>query len=499
MDFLVLGGGLGGLAAALRAHDLGSSVLVAEGSDVVGGVAAYSGGFVWVAPDIAEAERYLDHLQGSRPVDRAARRRYLSAAVESTEWFRAAGVPLRVIPGCADLYHSAPGSTTSGRLWECVVPAADVAGIPLRHSPFYAIGTSRTTQYGGPPTPPGMLTHGRGLAAGFAREVVRREIPVLLESPASELLVEDGAVVGAVVGDRAIRSRNVLLATGGYGWSAQAAELEDVAGLVESAPPVSDGTAVALGEQAGAGLNRGADPFFSVGHAFPGETHPGTEIPLVRPLLEHLGLPHSMIVNVAGERFGDESYYGSLIGALRGDSPHAPCWFLADATFAKRYRFGPHEPGAPWGVQAESIADLAAVTGISAEGLERTVTTFNADARAGHDRMFGRGSLPFVRTTYGDAAHLPNPCLGPLETPPFRAVPLVKVGFGMGTLGLRIDGDARVLRRDGSPIPGLYATGNAAATRELAGYVTGLANARNHTYAYLAATHAHARPRSERP
>jgi 3-oxosteroid 1-dehydrogenase len=495
VDLLCLGGGLGGLAAAVRAHDLGSEVLVAERSDVVGGVAAYSGGFVWVGRDLDAAERYLDHVQGPRPVDRVARRHYLAAAVEATEWFRAAGVPFTVIPGCADLYHPAPGSTTTGRLWECVVPAADVAGIPLRRGPFYAVGTSRATQYGGEPTPSGMLTHGMGLAAGFAREaLVRRGIPFLLDAAASDLLVEAGAVVGAVVGGTPVRARKgVLLATGGYGWSAEAAELEDVAGLVESAPPVSDGSAVALAEQAGAGLHRGADPFFSVGHAFPGETHPGTDTPLVRPLLEHLGLPHSMIVNAAGERFGDESYYGSLIGALRGNSPNTPCWFLADATFAARYRFGPHGPGERWGLEAESLADLASAAGISAEGLERTVATFNADARTGHDRAFGRGSLPFVRTTYGDAAQQPNPCLGPLETPPFRAVPLDVVGFGMGTLGLRIDGDARVLRRDGSPVPGLYATGNAAATRELAGYVTGLANARNHTYAYLAATHAHGR------
>jgi hypothetical protein len=39
------------------------------------------------------------------------------------------------------------------------------------------------------------------------------------------------------------------------------------------------------------------------------------------------------------------------------------------------------------------------------------------------------------------------------------------------------------------PIEGLYATGNAAATRELKGYVTGLANARNYTYAFAAASH----------
>jgi 3-oxosteroid 1-dehydrogenase len=84
-DVICVGAGLGGLAAAIRAHDGGASVLVLERSAMVGGVAAYSGGFVWVRDNylfdgedsIDASVRYLDHVQGdSRPVDRAARRRW---------------------------------------------------------------------------------------------------------------------------------------------------------------------------------------------------------------------------------------------------------------------------------------------------------------------------------------------------------------------------------------------------------------------------------------
>ena len=48
VDVVCVGAGLGGLAAAIRAHDLGLSVLLLESSSYVGGGAAYSGGLYWL-------------------------------------------------------------------------------------------------------------------------------------------------------------------------------------------------------------------------------------------------------------------------------------------------------------------------------------------------------------------------------------------------------------------------------------------------------------------
>ncbi|MGI5417784.1 FAD-binding protein [Actinomadura luteofluorescens] len=530
VDFLCVGGGLGGLAGAVRAHDLGADVLVVERSDMVGGVAAYSGGFVWVGASglaggddsLAATEAYMDHVQGEgRPVDRRARRAYLELAVEATRWYRAAGVPFEVIRNCPDLYHPAPGSTAEGRLLECVLPGAALGAWrdKLRPSPYYEIGVPRSDIYSARALDPAdgrrrdaekdLLTHGSGLSAAFVRAaLVERGVDCLLRHRATELLTDGNAVTGAVLegpdGRVTVRARHgVLIASGGYGYAPDAGELEDVPALVESAPPVVEGDALLLAQRAGAATVRGADPFFSVGFHFPGETHPGSDVPLCRPLLEHLGLPHSMIVNRDGRRFGDESYYGALIGALRRFDgrnkrwANHPCWFLADEEFHRRYRLGPYGPGDPWPdsiVRADSPEELARAAGIDPDGLAATFAAYNGNAERGEDPEFHRGSLPFIRRAYGDPLHTPNPNLGPLATPPYYALPLSIVGFGMGTLGLWIDGHARVRRRDGSTVTGLYATGNAAATKELKGYVTGLANARNHTYAYAAATHALSSP-----
>lgn len=524
-DVICVGGGLGGLAAALRAHDLGARVLVLERSSMVGGVAAYSGGFCWVganhlggADDSIEAsERYLDYVQGAdRPVDRDLRRNYLESAVEATRWFGEAGVPFTLIRGAADLYEPGPGSTSEGRLIECVVPGADLGAWRehLRPSVYYRTGVSRDEIYH---TLAGdvaarlallaerehddLLTHGVGLAAGFVREaLVRRSVECRLGHRVTELLREGDRVTGVVAdgpdGLVAIRaSRGVVLAVGGYGNAPDAAELEDVPELIEAAPPVVAGDGLTLGQGVGATLVRGADPFVVLGARFEGRTHPGSSEPLYSQLLENLGFPHSMIVNRDGRRFGDESYYGALIRGIRTfDSrrkqwANFPCWLVLDESFRRQYPLGPYPPGAGYPADVlrfDTLADLAAATGIDATGLAETVATYNQDAATGEDRAFARGSLPFARKAYGDPRYA-NPNMGPVATAPFYALPLHVLGVGLSSMGLAIDSCARVLRRDGTPIAGLYATGNAAATRELKGYVTGLANTRNYTYAWCAA------------
>jgi 3-oxosteroid 1-dehydrogenase len=94
----------------------------------------------------------------------------------------------------------------------------------------------------------------------------------------------------------------------------------------------------------------------------------------------------------------------------------------------------------------------------------------------------------------GDRTNKPSPCLGPVDTAPYYAVPIEL--SDVGTIGGAVSDEcARVLGPDGTPIPGLYATGNMSATVMGRHYLGAGASVGNTmTFGYLAARHAAGSP-----
>ncbi|MER6900232.1 FAD-binding protein, partial [Amycolatopsis sp. NPDC000740] len=155
-----------------------------------------------------------------------------------------------------------------------------------------------------------------------------------------------------------------------------------------------------------------------------------------------------------------------------GDGPgkHVPAWLVFDQRYRDRYLFtglGPRQPlPGRWykaGIVAKSatLAGLAEKIDVPTEALEQTVTRFNGFARKGVDDDFQRG-LSAYDHYYGDPRNRPNPSLGELAKAPYYAVRVVPGDLGTKG-GLRIDENARVLREDGTVVPGLYAAGNTGA------------------------------------
>jgi 3-oxosteroid 1-dehydrogenase len=136
--------------------------------------------------------------------------------------------------------------------------------------------------------------------------------------------------------------------------------------------------------------------------------------------------------------------------------------------------------------RAPDLTELAAQIGIDAAALAKTVARFNEFAQAGRDEDFGRGDSAYDRY-YGDPRQRPNPNLAPLRRPPFYAIKIVPGDLGTKG-GLRTDERARVLRHDGTPVPGLYAAGNASAAVMGHSYAgAGATIAPAMTFGYLAA------------
>ncbi|WDZ83807.1 FAD-binding protein [Micromonospora cathayae] len=529
-DLVCVGGGIGGLAGAIRGHHLGLSTVVLEKSPWLGGVASYSGGNCFLPgtalardagyhDDPDDAERYLSWVAGDGvAIDRRLLRAFLAAVPEAVAFFHdTARVPFRVIAYLPDHYYPAgPGSRPGGRLFEVAVDEATLgewaaACWPSPHFPFEE-GASRNDLYEGgdrvfhPDQPPAgrLRTFGPGLVAGFVRAAcVDRNIPVHRRTRVRELVqATDGTILGVRAdgpdGLRTLRARRgVLLATGSYGNAPDVARTEGLPELIECSPPVLDGDHLTLTDPTRAALIRAGEAFTALGFHTPGETHPGSDVPLYRQAFASIGFPHSMVVNRRGERFGDESHISYLVNAIKAFDVgerrfrNHPCFLVVDDRFRQRYPLGPFPPGAAWPADlphADDLGSLADLLGVD-RALVDTVAAFNAHARAGRDPEFGRGDFPHARIVNGDPAY-PNPNLGPIEQPPFWGIRLSLLGVGIYSLGLAIDPQARALTRAGEPVPGLYATGNAVAHAELPRYHGGFANARNIVYAYLAAGHA---------
>jgi succinate dehydrogenase/fumarate reductase flavoprotein subunit len=144
-----------------------------------------------------------------------------------------------------------------------------------------------------------------------------------------------------------------------------------------------------------------------------------------------------------------------------------PAWLVCDRRFLWKYGLGMIRPHTlrlgrwlrrGYLKRSRTIDGLADAIGVDAIGLAETVRRNNAHAAAGVDADFGKGGNRYDLAN-GDPAHRPNPCLGPIETPPFFAVAVVPTPLGT-SLGLRTDANARVCDARGEPIDGLYACGN---------------------------------------
>jgi succinate dehydrogenase/fumarate reductase flavoprotein subunit len=179
--------------------------------------------------------------------------------------------------------------------------------------------------------------------------------------------------------------------------------------------------------------------------------------------------PGFIAVTREGKRFVNEanSYhdFGKALAAACESEPE--CFLICDHEAIRRYGLGAVRPApVPMGTHLKSgylkrgrtLDELAAACGINACGLAATLAHFNDGAAQGIDREFHRGESIYNRYN-GDLTHTPNPCVAPLNRPPFYAVRIVMGELGTFA-GIATDPRARVLDKAGDAIDGLYAVGN---------------------------------------
>ena len=545
-DVIVIGAGAGGMAAAALAAAEGQSVLVLEKTPFVGGTTALSGGIVWIPDNCkmaalglkdsrAAAEAYLAATVPGPALD-PLRSAFLDHGDEAIAALEAkTSVRLQPVPSYPDYYPDLPGATLAGRALEPVPFDARALGREFRllrtplpeftllggmmldrrdiphfrraaRSPRSALRVARLLlRYGRERLfldRGATLYQGNALAARLLHSLLEREVELRCGCGATGLILEKGAAVGVSVGGETLRARRgIVLASGGFSHdpALRARLLPQKAGTNSAASPGNTGDGIRFGLAVGARLGEGPqnNAFWTPLSTFPRADGSRGVFPHI---LTDRGKPGMIAVNKSGRRFTNEavSYHRFVEAMFRADndSPSIPAYLICDRKALWRYGLGALKPFAlskrrlidcGYLIEGETVAALATRLGIDGEGLARTLLFYNEDAARGEDSLFGRASDPYQRHV-GDGDHRPNPCIAPIETPPFYGVKLFPGDLGTSA-GLLTDASARVLGEDGAPIARLYACGNDMNSMMRGAYPgPGITLGPALTFAYLAAS-----------
>lgn len=523
VDILVVGSGAGGLLSALVASEHHADVLVIEKESEWGGTSATSGGGIWIpASDQAREAGFEDSVDDAFKYVRALSkdnvpdaniRAFVTQAAPMLRWM---GEKTDIIY-CAfpypDYHAENPGGSPTGyrthmplpmdgkvlgkdvETLRFASPAASLFGylnwhfdetyIMLFRAPgwWWHLTKSLARYWFDLPfrfksRKDRRLTLGNALVGGIRMALNKRKVPVWLNSPMQELIEEKGAVTGAVISHEGktirVRARKgVILAAGGFDKSA--AMRMDNAPLYQNTV-YSGGTTGNTGDSIRAGVDVGAEtmnmqsawaaPVFYV----PGEDR-GRLCTIER------ALPGCLMVNQKGERYLNEAASYHIVGQqmAKREAEHkdaSPSWFVFDHEYRHKYPVGPLMPIMPdWFQRGEvqdilkkgrTLGELAQEIGVEADTLSATIQRYNDGAAKGEDPDFHRGEAAYDKM-YGDPRVTPNPCLRPLSKGPFYAMPIYPGDIGTNG-GLLTDDRARVVGTNGKPVPGLYATGNNAAS-----------------------------------
>ncbi len=511
-DVLVVGFGVAGATAALRAREAGATVMVIDRFGG-GGATKKSGGIVYAGGGTpaqahagfddtpAQMSAYLRAELGPG-LDEAALSAFCDESVARMRWLEAQGVVFDLDyyaekttqpPAGYGLYvsgnevqrgagiprgHRVRGGQMSGHdLYEALAAKALAAGVTVRrhHAVLH------------------LLRDGRGRVVGARVRAlvgaVAQAMHAALEATASGLGTAraSGAALARAALERFERTagreveirarRGVVLATGGFAFSPEllASHAPQYAGCMPIGSAGDDGVALRLGAEVDAStahLDRcAASRFFAPPSALLG----------------------GVLIDRDGARFCDESLYGATLSAAMAAHDRGPYHLIIDQALYARALDEVEAFPKPWAhsptavargeandllfrhyvarqnlgqnaVHGEDLTPLARTLRVSPRTLCDTVARYNEDQVVRERDAFGKPDAH--RALLGPGPFLAIRC--DLDSRAFPA-PFLTLG------GLSVDtSTAAVITRAGRAVPGLYAAGRAAAGVASSAYVSGL-------------------------
>lgn len=451
-DVVVVGFGIAGGCAAVSAAAAGAKVLVLEKAAAAGGTSSMAGGHFYLGggtavqqatghDDTAE-EMYSYLVAVAREPDEAKIRAYCEGSVEHFDWLEGLGFEFErsYYPGKVVVPPGTEGLSYTGneKVWpfcEQAVPAPRGHSVPV----------------------PGELGGAAMVIDLLLKRAADLGVQIRYETGATNLVVEDGAVVGLIwkhfTETGAVKANSVIIAAGGFAMNPDmVAEYTPALGQERKtkhhgmvAPyilgnPNDDGLGIRLGVSAG-GVAVDMDQLFITAAAYPPEI-----------------LLTGVIVNAEGNRFVAEDSYHSRTSAFVLEQPEQTAYLIVDEAHTEM----PEMALIRFLDGYETVSEIETALGIPAGNLAATLDRYNANAARGEDPDFHK-----------QADYVAAQDNGPWAVFDLSLGRAMYSGFTMG--GLRVSIDGEVLRADGSAIPGLYAAGACASNiaQDGKGYASG--------------------------
>ena len=430
VDVVVVGAGTGGLAAGLQAAELGLSCVVLEKLAMVGGTSAYAEGMFAIGSHFQE-EAGVEYTS-AEVIQKVMEYHHWMADAELTkDFFDASGETIAWLEEQGGAFVDVETLGPSLQTWHT----------------YEGMGTQFTQS--------------------LADSCTAKGVEILLETPATSLLVTDGRVTGVMAQTAdgtvlQINAKGVVLASGGYADNPDMINeytMHDYDALTVMGSPGRTGDGIRMALELGARTHV-LGTMMMCGGAIKG-------MGASSQLNVCAGRQPMLWVNGHGERFANEgivtnfSFTGNAMGlqdevfniidgATMKHITEVGCYngrgvyIRAGEPMTEFHDEFESElaSGNPYIFRTDSIEELAEVTGIDTEGLNATIEHYNALCDAGEDTDYGK-KVEWMQ---------------PVREAPFYAFKLAKA-FYCTVGGLKVNVNNQVVGADGEPNDGLYATG----------------------------------------
>lgn len=442
-DVIVVGAGMAGLVASVRAAELGAKVLVLEQNYRVGGSANTAGGSISGACYQIQKDAGIED----------------SPELFYQDFVNLGGGEQYMNTEIAKVHAERSGEAIDWLQQDVGVEFSD----KVDSGSYLTMDINRVTYTAGGASSGGGSYFVRGLMNKLQPYIDAGQVQLCLDTLVTDITLNDaGDVTGVVVGEKEIAAPSTVIATGGYGYCERWLKEFNFTNITSNDPNTAIGSGYDFARKAGAAFDN-MDYSSCYGGSVPVTGFQAS----LRCNINYNG---AVWINTNGDRVFNEPkatsmdkrtvwrtsdqniIYVVLTESMLTDEQALFTGMMSNsAAFTNAEKISELiEKG--YVFKADTISELAEM--IHTPNLEATLTQYNEDVKKGEDSVFGRTDN-----------------LLSFEEGPYYAVYTVPY-LMMTAGGPRINGSAQLMREDGTAIGNVYLAGEIIGSANIAGHNT---------------------------